>query len=494
MSAKKTTIAVTLPPGPLVRAAAPTAGELFVTVLAPSHSYSVPLPASGELRVGRGEECDVRVDDPRVSRVHVVLHVDGSVSVVDQGSSNGTQVGDELLAPREARPLAIGQPVVIGNTTLIVARASLPPPALGALASGPFAPRVDGLMALMPHARGAPSSPPALLSEQSRALAKLMPTVRRIAAGQIAVLLLGETGVGKEVMARQIHELSPRRGAPMVSINCSALSSTLLESELFGHEKGAFTGAASAKQGLLEVAQGGTVFLDEVGELPLDLQAKLLRALEEHEVLRVGALRPRPIDVRFVSATNRDLQVEIDAGRFRRDLFYRLGGVALEIPPLRDRRDEIRPLAEWFVRSRASRPSVPPTISNDALEALEAYPWPGNIRELRNTIERALLLCSGGRITAEDLLIPARRSRPSEASVEVPAGGTAGVTAGVTVVAPPRAAPCEAASGDERARIVEALEACQWNQTRAAERLGISRRTLVTRLSTLDLPRPRKRP
>ena len=301
--------------------------------------------------------------------------------------------------------------------------------------------------------------------------------VERVAGSNISVLLLGETGVGKEVMAGAVHARSPRAAAPFVGINCAAFSEALFESELFGHERGAFTGADRAKPGLLEVAEGGTVFLDEVGEMPPSLQAKLLRVLERREVLRVGSVQPRPIDVRIVSATNLDLEAEIAARRFRQDLYFRLNGISITIPPLRQRAGEIEPLARHFLETGAAaigrRPV--PALAPDALEALHAHDWPGNIRELRNVIERALVLSVGPTIRRDDLQLatgPAQR------------------------VAESRPAGSALASGEreERERIVLALERCVGNQTYAAEMLGISRRTLVSRIAKYGIPRPRTRP
>jgi DNA-binding NtrC family response regulator len=314
------------------------------------------------------------------------------------------------------------------------------------------------------------------------AMARLDPVVGRVASGSINVLILGETGVGKEIMARAIHERSPRASAPMVCLNCAALSESLLESELFGHEKGAFTGATQSKPGLLEAAQGGTVFLDEIGEMPMGLQAKMLRVLEQREVLRIGALKPRAIDVRFVSATHRDPAREIEAGRLRQDLYFRLNGVTIEIPPLRSRVDEIEPLARAFLESacRQLGRAPAPRIAREVAAALIAHPWPGNIRELRNTMERAVLLCEGDVIGFDHVQLQAvaaaARLHPSIGEVTSP----------ITGASPMR-------DDAERARILDALDKTHWNQTRAAELLGMSRRTLVTRLGDYQLPRPRKR-
>jgi DNA-binding NtrC family response regulator len=308
---------------------------------------------------------------------------------------------------------------------------------------------------------------------RSPAVVQLYRTLVQVAAGRISVLLLGETGAGKEVVARALHRSSPRREGPFVRLNCAALSPTLLESELFGHEKGAFTGAMRAKPGLLETAVGGTVFLDEVGELPLDTQVKLLRVIEEREVLRVGGLQPRSIDVRFVAATNRDLDAAVARGAFREDLYFRLAGVTLVIPPLRDRPEELSPLAEAFVCEAAREIGVrAPALSEPALALMRQYGWPGNVRELRNVMERAVLLCGGG--VVEPAHLPLDKMR------------VGAITAPAVAPAPPSGADAE------RERIVAALARCGGSQTRAAELLGISRRTLTKRLTRYDLPRPRK--
>ncbi|HEY2515421.1 MAG TPA: sigma 54-interacting transcriptional regulator [Polyangiaceae bacterium] len=320
------------------------------------------------------------------------------------------------------------------------------------------------------------------------ALDRLRPIVERVAGGAIPVLVVGETGVGKDVLASSIHKLSPRAEKPFVCVNCAALPEQLLESELFGYERGAFTGANQRKLGLLEVADGGTVFLDEIGELPLPVQAKLLRVLDQRELLRVGGLKPRKIDVRFVAATNRDLEVEVQRGTFREDLYYRLNAVVIVVPPLRERGGEIGPLARTFV-TRAARElglGREPSIGQAALELLERYPWPGNVRELRNVIERAVLLArDGSEIRIEHLpaekmgrVLPARDSpRPLRAAASPPAE--------------PKTSPILAP--EERARVVAALEQCDGNQTHAARVLGVSRRTLITRMEAFGLPRPRKR-
>jgi DNA-binding NtrC family response regulator len=293
------------------------------------------------------------------------------------------------------------------------------------------------------------------------AMKRLYELAGRVARGAIGVLVIGETGAGKEILADFLHRSSPRAAGPLVRVNCAALTDTLIESELFGHVKGAFTGADRDRSGLLETADGGTIFLDEVGEISAAVQAKLLRVLEERKVMPVGGSTPRPVDVRFVAATNRDLETDVAAGSFRRDLYYRLAGAVLAIPPLRDRPLEIALLA------RAFAPGF--TFTEAALDALRAHDWPGNVRELRNVVDRATLLVDGKVIDVEHL----------------------GITARVAPAAAPTL-PGELASL-ERQRILDALEASGGNQTRAARALGMPLRTLIKRIESYQLPRPRKR-
>jgi DNA-binding NtrC family response regulator len=327
----------------------------------------------------------------------------------------------------------------------------------------------------------------------------------RAAGTLIGILILGETGTGKEVLARAIHHRSPRAQGPFLGLNCAALPESLLECELFGHEKGAFTGAAHARPGLFEAAEGGTVLLDEVGELPPNVQAKLLRVIEDRSTLRLGARAPRAIDVRMLAATHRDLEAEVVRGTFREDLFFRLAGFTLVLPPLRERVTEIAPLARAFLakaRDQMDRPGLS-ALADDTLALLERYPWPGNIRELRNVIERAVVLCEGEALLPEHLPAklkegarrPPRASSPAisarppeepepESSTPAKLGDTA----------KPPVEKLRVKKGPvERHRIVAALDRCQGNQTQAAELLGISRRTLIGRLDEYDLPRPRKR-
>src|SRR6478735_1881251 len=330
----------------------------------------------------------------------------------------------------------------------------------------------------------APADGVVVLDQRMRQLYEL---VQRAAASSINVLVLGETGVGKEVLARALHNLSPRKAGPFVALNCAALTESLLQSELFGHEKGAFTGALQARAGLLETAAGGTLFLDEIGELPLSIQTKLLRALEDRKVLRVGARAEREIDVRFVAATNRDIEAEAEAGTFREDLFYRLNGISFTIPPLRDRPAEIAALSRMFLaryNGELGRKTAL-SLSNEVVRLLESYPWPGNVRELRNAIERGAVLCSGDVLRPEHL--PARIVSGGQGRQSSTPPGLESTREDILARAR------NELQGVERQRILDALEQTGGNQTRAAEALGISRRTLVYRLSELGVPRPRKR-
>ena len=415
-----------------------------------------PLPDRGTIVLGRGETCDLRIDHRSVSREHAAVHVGpgDAVTIEDLGSSNGTRVRGRTLEARAPAAVAPGEIVEIGAARVLL--------------EGP-----DGA----PRG-GAPRPADEPMVEVDR-------LVELVAPSEIGVLLRGETGVGKEVIAEKIHRLSPRAAKPLVRLNCAALTESLLESELFGHEKGAFTGAVAVKQGLLETGDGGTVFLDEVAELPLATQAKLLRAVESRELFRVGGTQPRSIDVRFVAATNRDLPSLCDAGAFRSDLYFRLNGITITIPPLRERVASIRPLAEELIARQCAKTgrTPPPTLTPEAVAHLEAHAWPGNVRELRNVVERALVLYQGARIGPEHLLLDAGAQRPSRAP---PA------PAPVATAAPESSRLHDQIDALERQRVIEALDRFGGNQTKAARLLGISRRTLLARLDAWGLPRPRK--
>jgi two-component system, NtrC family, response regulator AtoC len=403
------------------------------------------------LVVGRALECDVHVVHPSVSRRHVAVHAGPPLQVEDLGSANGTLLNGTSLHAHQATLLEPGKVVEAGAAVLVV-HAPGQSSASDALAAAAIA-----------NDRASSKEP----------MARVRRLVELVAVSGLSVILLGETGVGKDVTAEMIHKQSPRARGPFVRLNCAAVPEALLESELFGHERGAFTGAVSHKPGLLETANGGTFLLDEVAEMPLSTQAKLLRVLENREVRRVGGLDPRPIDVRFIAATNRNLAERVTSDQFRRDLYYRLNGISIRIPPLRERLTEIAPLARAFVEeacARAGRSAFP--IDSGVLQLLQVQPWPGNIRELRNVIERAIVLCEGEALRAEHIVL--------DESGASPAAGSS--------LADLR----DDVAGYERARILDALERAGGSQTRAAALLGITRRALVGRIAAHGLPRPRK--
>jgi DNA-binding NtrC family response regulator len=444
-------------------------------------SATFELPESGAVTVGRGSECDVRIDHATVSRKHARFHLGRRVAVEDLGSSNGTVVGGRGIAKGEIAAVEPGVVVEVGSAMLLVQggdadRAAAPvggvtPP------TGDDDPRPRRARATEPPPGPVSLHPRADVIVEDAAMERLYRLAELVGKSTISVILLGETGAGKEVLAETIHRKSARAKGPFVRLNCAALPDNLLESELFGYERGAFTGAVAPKPGLLEAAHGGTVFLDEVGELPLATQAKLLRVLESGEVSRLGSLKPRPIDVRFLAATNRDIDALVASGAFRQDLYYRLNGICIQVPPLRERKGEIRALARAFLRDacrRAERDE--PEITAAAFAKLEAHPWPGNVRELRNVVQRAALLCQGDAIEPDHVMLGTSAGPPREAP-------------------PPPSSRSAAASAadDEKQRIIDALDRCGGNQKEAAKVLGISRRTLVYRLDAFGLPRPRKR-
>jgi two-component system response regulator AtoC len=455
-------------------------------------------------RVGRGTQNDIVIPHDPVSRDHALIYGGAVPEVEDLGSRNGTRVNGQRLEPRTRMALESGASIQIGDATLFVH-------------CGPFAidrARGSGLNEIPEAGVATPSGvlSSELVFKDERMIA-LYQTAETVASGEISVLILGETGVGKELLAQAIHSLSPRRSSPFVKVNSAALPEQLVESELFGYERGAFTGADKSKPGLFEAADGGTLFLDEVGDLPLAAQAKLLRVLETGEIARLGAVKPKKVNVRFISATNRDLRALISAGNFRKDLLYRLNGVSLHIPRLRDRPLDIAALVEFFAsRSAGKAGHVTPRFTAEAMTRLSNYRWPGNVRELKNVVERAALLARGGPVTAEALhLDPPADPRPSPGplaiapihrqlspSLSVPP--EFGPEAETRLISKPSFEKDGELVGklrselaiQERRRILEALARANGNQTVAAEILSVSRRTLLNWLDAHAIPRPRK--
>jgi DNA-binding NtrC family response regulator len=322
----------------------------------------------------------------------------------------------------------------------------------------------------------ADENPEPLLVGASALLRDVRHVIERVAPTPATVLISGESGTGKEIVARSLHRASAVRAGPFVKVNCAAIPEGLLESELFGYEKGAFTGAGARKPGKFELADGGTLFLDEIGEMPLSAQPKLLRAIQEGRFYRVGGTETVHVSVRLVAATNRDLRTEVNAGRFREDLFYRLHVVPIELPPLRDRPEDIPTLARLFLERFSAKLQRPVTgIDPTAMDALRAHPWPGNIRELENAIERATLLCDGPTLLASDL------------PPEIEAGRRAAPAS--TGATPLRERIRAATQRIERDAILEALRLTDGNVTRAAKELGLSRRGLQLKMKELEIDR-----
>ncbi len=350
----------------------------FLLVVGAGHVGTYPLPDGRALVLGRDPSCEVPLAHPKISRRHARVVAGPTVAVEDLGSTNGIRVGGTRIAGGGTATLRTGESFELG-------------PFVGVILEAPREATDDApLLAAIPISDPTPAGVPEV--------------VTRVAQGGVNVLITGETGVGKEVLARTLHELSGRAG-PFVPINCAALSEPLLESELFGHERGAFTGATAAKQGLFEVGTGGTVLLDEIGDLPASLQAKLLRALETRQVYRLGGVKPVSLDVRFISATHRDLGELVAQGSFRRDLYFRVNGITLAIAPLRERRDAIPALAMGLLRDAAAAAGrTAPRLAATGLAALVRHDWPGNVRELKTVLERALMVSSDDEIRAGHIL------------------------------------------------------------------------------------------
>ena len=458
---------------------------LVAVVNGSSGGWIVPLPEKAQLIIGRSAECDVSIPDATVSRRHLRVHVGTELAIEDLGSANGTAYDAKPLRPFERTAIDLGRPLDIGSATLFIhaARGVLPASGPGPSSAAPPSSRAQRAVSTLPPP---PSAGEVVRDEALRRIYVLLPA---IAPSPLSVLVLGETGVGKEVYADAIHRTSDRANGPFLKLNCAALPESILEGELFGYERGSFSGAITARPGLFEAAHGGTVFLDEIGELTLPTQAKLLRVLESGEVLRIGSRAPMRVDVRFVAATNRDLGALVASGSFRADLFYRLEGVRIEIPPLRERTADIIPLVEFFIQRLAARMNLtPPVLSPGAEELLRGYSWPGNVRELRNVVERAVVMNPDVAVLEESHLVmyaAASRSTlaPATSREAPPAQKTPRATDDLR----------GALETVERQAIVDALERTGGNQSAAARLLGIGRHALIGRIEAYGLARPRKR-
>ncbi len=340
-----------------------------------------------------------------------------------------------------------------------------------------------------------PASPNDAANERilghSAAMQTLKNTIAKLARSQAPIYIHGESGSGKELVAHEIHLQSPRHNAPFLPVNCGAIPENLMESEFFGHKKGSFTGAVSDKQGLFQAAHKGTLFLDEVADLPLTMQVKLLRAIQERAIKPVGGLEEISVDVRILCATHKSLEHEVAAGNFRQDLYYRLNVIKLKVPSLRDRKDDVGLLADFFLQKIATRWQIPPiTLSGEARRSLLAYSFPGNVRELENILERASTLCEDNTIQAEDLQLP-----QLSLTVDAVQGQSPIQTSALSIPDYAQLAPNgndvswnpNTSEEDERTMIMEALEQTRWNRTKAAELLGMSFRQLRYRIQKYSL-------
>jgi DNA-binding NtrC family response regulator len=434
----------------LDRADEPVAGLRLVIEESGRPPRVIYLAQGLDHRVGRDEGLEITLDDARVSRVHAIIHFDGQrITLRDLDSSNGTFVGER----RVTTPVVVapGELIRAGTTRIVaVPRQSVGPvhdstgPVVGDVASG------GDVVAHDP------------------ASVALFALVRRLAASDLPVLVQGETGTGKEVVARALHRYSPRAGGPFIALNCGTLPESLAESELFGHERGSFTGAVARKIGVFEAANRGTLLLDEVGELSAANQTRLLRALQERVIVRLGATHPTSIDVRVVAATNRDLLLDVSRGRFREDLYFRLNGVTISVPALRSRPLDVMPLVDRIVREHGEGYFLGPGVA----AVLQSHSWPGNVRELIHAMECAIALAEGDEIRVEHLP-PAVRGELSAPSSR----DDASLKTRIDEI--------------ERRAIITALEHAGGNQSRAARELGISRRALIYKLERYGLkPRP----
>ncbi len=442
----------------------------LVIYIAGDDPKSRRLPSEGTIRIGRDSHNDIEIPDASVSRHHALLHIGPQLIIEDKSSCNGTEVykpgkhsgTDTTIANRPQHdrsfPVEVGDRINIGSVTLVVRKAQLEPD------KGTSGPRM--------WTEGPTVSDPIMEA--------LYEDVRQAARTNIPlpILIFGETGAGKERVAREVHDASPRKSRPFVAVNCTQFTQSLVESALFGYERGAFSGASTAKKGFFQAADTGTIFLDEIADLPLETQAKLLRVLDSGEVYPVGAIEPMFVDVRVVAATNKNLLDCVRQGTFREDLYFRLKGFEFEVPPLRNRPKDILALADRFLADLCRRDNQPNIFrfSDATVDCLLSYPFPGNVRELKKTVEVAAVRCGRGTlILPEHLPVEVARMAPPSSTVKK-----------ISTLPPD--------SDEEKAKIIRALHKYGGNQKAAAAELGWCNRTLVNKLNRYpDIPRPKKK-
>ncbi|MBI4859932.1 MAG: sigma 54-interacting transcriptional regulator [Candidatus Riflebacteria bacterium] len=453
-------------PGDRTRRLTPRLGQVvdiqnctLSVVSGPDTGHTVTIEGRS-VKIGKGGECDLRLTDSSVSKVHALISPtpDGFV-IEDLGSTNGTEVNGVPIKSAVLRP---GCRIVLGTTTL-----EFNPGVRKLLAVPSAASRLEGLLG------------------GSAAMRAVYGLIRQVASTEVSVVLQGETGTGKEVAARTIHALSARQAGPFVVFDCANVNRDLLGSELFGHQKGAFTGAVASHRGAFDRAHGGTLLLDEIGDLPLDLQARLLGVLQRREVQPLGAESAHPVDTRVLVATHRDLEAMSRSGGFREDLYFRLAVISVELPPLRDRREDIPELVEAFVHELAAPGAPAARVSSQTLDHLASLPWRGNVRELRNVVQRALVLSGGGEIqpshcvTKSPAVFAPAVPPAHQGSIDPRAGEVAPVARAPTPVVGAAPATLEEA---ERQAIAGALQRHRGNKSRAARELGIALSTLRRKL------------
>ena len=433
-----------------------------------SNGMTVEFPLGiHEVRIGRGREADLMLLAPSVSRLHARIFRVGNQYFLADKSRNGTFVDGKKVTQIL---LEGGMAFRIGPYQIHFQQEGGSPTAEPPTVAPGTAPEPVPAHRVRARPGAAPSSPLGFVGKSPH-IQRILGEIERVGVSDLPVLIEGETGSGKELVSRGIHRVSDRRNRPFVVVNCGAISPDLIESELFGHEKGSFTGATSQRKGAFEVAHGGTIFLDEIGELPLPLQPKLLRSLEQKEIKRVGGNETILVDVRVIAATNRNLREEIARKGFRDVLYYRISTVTLSVPPLRERREDILTLAGHFLREIAEKTGRPvPGISPAAADFLSSFDWPGNVRELRNAIQRAVVMGGEERLESGDFSFLLSSSPPPPPDTDT------GVFS-----------RWEQA---EKNNILSELSRQNWNKTRAAKELGIAKSTLFEKLRKYRIRTP----